>query len=154
MKKYSFIFLLAGFLLLAGCTAGEKNGVSFNQETVDVSNTKISDELEKKETNKEEAYKTISSEEAQDLLVNNEVKIIDVRKQETFSNAHIPKAQNIPLTELETKQAELDKNVPYLVVCQTGKTSETACKLLSKNGFNQLYNLSGGMDDWSGEIEN
>lgn len=158
MKKLSIIFLFAGFLLLVGCSAGEKNEASSNQETEDVSNFKNSDaynsEQEKEGTNNEVAYKTITSEEAKELLANNEVIIIDVRKQETFSDNHIPNAQNIPLKELEAKLPELDKSVSYLVVCQTGKTSETACKLLAQNGFIQLYNLSGGMDDWTGEIVN
>jgi rhodanese-related sulfurtransferase len=49
-------------------------------------------------------------------------------------------------------QSELDKNEKYILVCRSGNRSATASKLLIEKGFKEIYNLSGGMNGWSGEV--
>lgn len=156
--KRSFIFLIATLLLLAGCSSGENKEVSSKKVEKETTNSgdfkSYTSEQKKEETANSGKYTTITSDKAKDLLTKGNITIIDVRKQESFSESHIPNAQNIPLNELGAKQAEMDKNVTYLIVCKSGKTSETACKLLAENGFSYLYNLSGGMDGWTGDVVN
>lgn len=156
--KRVVIFLTAFLLLFSGCsprenkdTVNEKEKVS-NEDSGD--NKSYSSEQKKEEVASNNSYTTITSDDAKDLLTKEDIVIIDVRKPEFFLEAHIPYAQNIPMDGLEARLAEMDKNVTYLMVCKTGKTSETACELLAKNGFNNLYNLSGGMDAWTGEVVN
>ncbi|MCL6572807.1 MAG: rhodanese-like domain-containing protein, partial [Bacillus sp. (in: Bacteria)] len=97
-------------------------------------------------------FKSITSDEAKEMISDGKVFILDVRSQEGFSESHLANAQNIPLKELEAKISELDKNETYLIVCKTGKTSEMASTLLAENGYKNIFNLSGGMDTWNGEV--
>jgi len=54
------------------------------------------------------------------------------------------------LAKLEEQLASLDKHKknPIIVVCQTGARSESGCKTLTKAGFEQVFNMSGGMQSW------
>jgi rhodanese-related sulfurtransferase len=81
---------------------------------------------------------------------NEDTIVIDVREPNEFIKGHIENALNIPLNKLEEKLPELEKNKnhPLIVVCQTGGRSPSACKILTKAGFNQVFNMQGGMQSW------
>lgn len=76
--------------------------------------------------------------------------VIDVREANEFSKSHIENAINIPFGKLEEKLTSLEKhkNQPIIVTCQTGARSLPACKILSKAGFSQIFNMTGGMQSW------
>lgn len=79
------------------------------------------------------------------------MKVIDVRDQESFKEGHLDKAVNIPLKDLEkniTKLSKLKKKA-ILVTCNTGHISVGAGTILRKNGFDDLYLLKGGVNAWS-----
>jgi rhodanese-related sulfurtransferase len=99
-------------------------------------------------------YKNVSTEDAQKLIENNEVVVLDVRTIEEFQGGHIPNATLIPLQELENRLNEIDKEKGYLVVCRSGNRSAQASEILSNNGFSNIYNMTGGMNNWAFEIEN
>jgi rhodanese-related sulfurtransferase len=48
---------------------------------------------------------------------------------------------------------EHDKDKSYLIVCRSGNRSVQAAELLSGRGFEKLYNMTCGMNEWSFEIE-
>ena len=56
----------------------------------------------------------------------------------------------IPLRELAERAGELKahKPGPTVVVCRSGVRSTTAAAILEGLGFEQVYNLQGGMVDW------
>lgn len=99
-------------------------------------------------------YKDVSIEEAKGLIDNKDVVILDVRTTEEYQEGHIPNATLIPLQELESRLDELDEHQTYLVVCRSGNRSAQASDLLTNNGFSNIYNMTGGMNSWSYEIEN
>ncbi|SEM89223.1 Rhodanese-related sulfurtransferase [Mesobacillus persicus] len=98
------------------------------------------------------SYQDVSVDEAKELIASGEVKVLDVRTDEEFSAGHIPGAQLIPLQVIDGKLSELDKNTKYLVVCRSGNRSAQASTLLAENGFENIYNMTGGMNEWTGEI--
>jgi len=82
--------------------------------------------------------------------------ILDVRTEEEFIEGYIPTATNIDiykgqgfLDEIE----KLDKSKSYYVYCRSGARSAQACALMKQQGFENAYNLMGGITDWDGEIE-
>jgi rhodanese-related sulfurtransferase len=101
-----------------------------------------------------EGYRNVSSEEAKQLIDNKDVVVLDVRTPEEYQEGHIPNAILIPLQELENKLNELDKKDHYLVVCRSGNRSAQASEVLTSNSFANIYNMSGGMNNWGYEIEN
>ncbi len=76
--------------------------------------------------------------------------VLDVREPNEFTKSHIENAINIPLGKLEEKLSTLEKykNTPLIVACQTGARSVPACKTLVKAGFEQIFNMQGGMQSW------
>lgn len=76
--------------------------------------------------------------------------VVDVREESEFIKSHIENALNIPLGKLDDRLKQLDnaKDKPIIVVCQTGTRSTPACRTLSKNGFEHVYSLTGGMQSW------
>lgn len=97
--------------------------------------------------------KTIRPEEVQAKIEAGEIlHIIDVREAFEIEAGHIPGITNIPLSLLEFRMHELDKNTPYIIVCQAGGRSAQATLFLDSRGFN-VINMIGGMQAWNGEIE-
>ena len=72
--------------------------------------------------------------------------IIDVRDPPDFVISHIEQATNLPLDKVSSLKA--DKNSPILIVCQNGTRSASAAKQLTKEGFTQLFVITGGMTAW------
>ncbi|MCZ0755070.1 rhodanese-like domain-containing protein [Anoxybacillus sp. J5B_2022] len=98
-------------------------------------------------------YIDVSVDEAEKMIADGKVEVIDVRTEEEFTSGHIPNAKLIPLQQLQNKLHELDKNKSYLIVCRSGNRSTQASNILVKEGFFHVYNMSGGMNEWKGAIE-
>ena len=71
-------------------------------------------------------------------------KWLDVRLPSEFQNLRIDDAVNIPLYFIRLKLNALDKNVQYVVCCDTGRRSSAAAYILSERGF-EAYVLKGGL---------
>ena len=81
--------------------------------------------------------------------------VLDVRTEEEFESGYIPNAINIDIQmgnifidEINT----LNKNKSYYVYCRSGARSAQAVQLMRDLGFNETYNLLGGILDWKGEV--
>src|SRR5918999_510636 len=82
----------------------------------------------------------------------NRVSVLDVREPHEYEVANIG-ARLIPLNELPERLVELDRDEPLAVHCKTGGRSARAVKLLRDAGFQNVYNVKGGIDAWSEEID-
>ncbi len=81
--------------------------------------------------------------------------ILDVRTEEEVEEGYIPGAKNIDIYKGQGFVDEienLDKSKNYYVYCRSGKRSAQACQLMNQMGFENTYNLEGGILDWEGEI--
>ncbi|MCB1829066.1 MAG: rhodanese-like domain-containing protein [Chromatiaceae bacterium] len=76
--------------------------------------------------------------------------VVDVRPMADFSNGHIINSINIPMNGLKNQINRLEKyrNKPIIVACRSGAQSSGACKQLHKEGFEQVFNLKGGILAW------
>lgn len=80
--------------------------------------------------------------------------LVDVRTKEEFAEGRIEGAVLMPWTDDDFKQraaAELNKDVPVLLICKTGRRSLAAGKVLEEMGFKKLLDLKGGMTTWEKE---
>jgi CRP-like cAMP-binding protein len=85
----------------------------------------------------------VDHEMAQQIVANGG-KWLDVRLPSEFQNFRIETAVNIPLYFIRLKLNVLDKNIQYVVCCDTGRRSSAAAYILSERGF-EAYVLRGGL---------
>lgn len=76
----------------------------------------------------------------------NTYKILDVRNPGEVAAGALADSVNIPVNQLRDKIADLDKNLTYMVLCQSGQRSYIATRILRQNGFENVYNLAGGFN--------
>lgn len=76
--------------------------------------------------------------------------VLDVRTQDEFVRGHIAGARHVPLPDLEQRLAEFakQKSRPVILCCQSGARSASALATLKKAGFEQAFNLRGGLQEW------
>jgi molybdopterin/thiamine biosynthesis adenylyltransferase/rhodanese-related sulfurtransferase len=79
--------------------------------------------------------------------------LIDVREPFEYEIARIDGAKLIPLGEISGRLDELSGEQPIVVHCHSGKRSAQAVRLLQQKGFTKAYNLEGGIDAWSDQID-
>lgn len=99
----------------------------------------------------EERFSTISAEEAKKMMDSEPEEshlLLDVRQPSEYELDHMPGARLIPLGELEKKASELDKKKRLIVYCRVGPRSRAASLLLSGMGFEQVFNIAGGIMKW------
>lgn len=81
--------------------------------------------------------------------------ILDVRTEDEYNDGIIENAINIDIHKGQDFIAELeslDKNKNYYVYCRSGARSAKACEIMKELGFENAYNLLGGILDWDGEV--
>jgi rhodanese-related sulfurtransferase len=96
-------------------------------------------------------YKAVSSREAEKIIKNIDPIVLDVRTPMEYNIGHLKGSILIPVRELQYRYKEMEshKNRDILIYCATGNRSTVAAKILIDNGFKKIYNLSGGITDWS-----
>ena len=85
------------------------------------------------------------------LLINQQnALVLDVREAAEYEKGHMLNARNIAFGELQARAAELEKHKakPLIVVCDNGNRSGRAATALRKQGFEQVFTLSGGIGAW------
>jgi rhodanese-related sulfurtransferase len=87
---------------------------------------------------------------ATDLINSRDAVVVDVRPAADFAKGHIINAINIPNNGFKKQIASLQKhkNKPIVVSCRSGAQSSAACQQLRKEGFEEVYNLRGGILAW------
>ena len=95
----------------------------------------------------------LTSTEFSNKVSESGVIILDVRTPGEFMVGHIQGAINIDVegTEFETEIAKLDKTQTYAVYCQSGRRSSIAVETMQGAGFNKLFNLANGIQDWQAQ---
>ncbi len=91
------------------------------------------------------------------LSLQEDAQILDVRTAIEVEEGKIPKALNIDILNPHEFMAEiekLDKSLHYFVYCKAGMRSAQACAVMQQLGFDHTYNLDGGFSQWSGAVEN
>jgi rhodanese-related sulfurtransferase len=81
-------------------------------------------------------------------LVDSGAQFIDVRHRQEFRSGHAIGAKNIALGMLPNQIKHLDSNRPIVCICQSGMRSGRAAQLLTKHGFEEVYNVGGGSTAW------
>lgn len=96
----------------------------------------------------------ISPKELKELQdAKHEVFILDVREDSEYQICNLG-GLRIGMNELDQKVSQIPKTGKVVVHCHHGMRSQRAIEYLSRvHGFNNLVNLSGGIDAWAREVD-
>jgi len=99
--------------------------------------------------------KSYSQDEWKTALQNDKnAEILDVRSADEYEESHIPGAKLINVQEPQKFMDQLkalEKSKHYYVYCNSGNRGNQACLVMDHNGFEHVYNLEGGIQEWDGE---
>lgn len=79
--------------------------------------------------------------------------LLDVREKWEWDIAHVAGSIHIPLKDIPSRIHELNPTHSIAVMCHHGARSARAVDFLLQHGFTAVYNVSGGIDAWSREID-
>lgn len=85
------------------------------------------------------------------MIDRGEVFILDVRTQEEYDAGHIKGSTRIPVQELDEALNKIPRDKKILVYCRTARRSAQASEILVNNGFKEIYNMKGGIVEWTKE---
>lgn len=92
---------------------------------------------------------------AEQLAKDDNAVVMDVRTEAEVADGVIVNAIHIDIykgQEFINEIEDLDKSKSYYVYCRSGNRSGQACKIMEQLGFENAYNLEGGMLQWTGDI--
>lgn len=97
--------------------------------------------------------KQISVLDAQALIQRAEVKIFDLRDEGSFAAEHINGAVRLTQESVMNHVREMAMDMPILIYCYHGISSQAAAEFLADQGFESVYSLLGGFEAWREQSE-
>lgn len=79
--------------------------------------------------------------------------LLDVRDNWETALARLENALHIPMEEIEHRTDELDPKNEVVVICHHGVRSAAVADYLGQLGFDNVWNLSGGIDQWARSVD-
>ena len=96
----------------------------------------------------------ISPEEANAMLAQSETRFLDVRSPQEKQLASVPGFQLLTQESLDDMLSHLDRQTPLVFMCHFGGRSAQAAEFFCQNGFQNVFNVAGGIDAWSKTVDN
>jgi rhodanese-related sulfurtransferase len=88
---------------------------------------------------------------AEMIAGNQQFTLVDVRNDDEVARGIIQSAVHIPLMLLANEFTQLDPEKTIVFYCHSGIRSAQAVSFLANHGFDDLYNLRGGVLAWGRE---
>lgn len=92
--------------------------------------------------------KQISVLDAQALMGRGQVKIFDLRDEGSYAASHIQGAVRLTQENLIHHVREMPMDMPIIIYCYHGISSQAAAEFLADQGFESVYSLLGGFEAW------
>lgn len=94
-------------------------------------------------------FRSVAPAEAVKLMESrSDLLIVDVRSPQELREGYIEGSVFVPFWEIAQGKADLPKDRPLLLVCAVGGRSYAIGQALARSGWNEIYNLSGGISAW------
>jgi rhodanese-related sulfurtransferase len=79
--------------------------------------------------------------------------LLDVREPWEFDLCRLEPSLHFPMSSIPVRLDELDPSKDMVVICHHGARSYQVASFLEQRGFNRLYNLEGGIDEWARTVD-
>ncbi len=93
------------------------------------------------------------SELAARLKRGDKLVLLDVRNHDELAICCLPNIVHVPLGDLDQGRHGLDPADVIVCICHHGRRSARAGMILESYGFDQVINLTGGMELWAQEMD-
>jgi rhodanese-related sulfurtransferase len=96
-------------------------------------------------------YEDLHVDEFKEKMKEPDTVVIDVRDESEMVEGYIDgyKLINMFSPDFIEQLENLDRNKTYLVYCRSGNRSAQTCSLMTRMGFDRVYNLNGGIMAWN-----
>ena len=96
----------------------------------------------------------VSVEELRDRLAKGDrFRFIDVREPFEWDICRLDRSELIPMAKLPARMSEFDSAEDVILICKNGARSAHAVKMFNEAGFSRVWNVAGGLLDWSDRID-
>jgi rhodanese-related sulfurtransferase len=95
---------------------------------------------------------SITTDELAEKLSQGKKVLIDVREPYEFAGGHIKGAVNMPVRQLGDKIGKFKADAEMYVICASGSRSGSAVGALRRAGFENVFNVKGGVSRWRGKL--
>jgi thiosulfate sulfurtransferase len=95
-----------------------------------------------------QTYQCIECSIAKKLLGDGAI-LLDIRDQDSFNAAHPKEAQHLSNDNFQQILSPIAKDQPILILCYHGISSKSAAQFISSQGFNQVFSIDGGFEQWN-----
>ena len=79
--------------------------------------------------------------------------LLDVREAWEVQTCAMPGITHIPMRDIPARAAELDEDADIVCICHHGMRSMQVAAFLERQGYANVYNLTGGVDAWASEVD-
>jgi rhodanese-related sulfurtransferase len=79
--------------------------------------------------------------------------LLDVREPWEYDICHIDGAQLVPMRQVPARLDALDRTAETVVICHHGIRSYQIARVLEREGFSAVYNLTGGVEAWARDVD-
>lgn len=77
------------------------------------------------------------------------LRVIDVREMPEIMRGTMPGAEALPLATLPLNMDKFESDEKLVIICRSGARSAQACMFFLQQGYENVYNLRGGMIAWA-----
>ncbi len=95
------------------------------------------------------SFTRISCADANALINSKDVNIVDIRDLNAFNSGHIVDAEHLDNHSLAAFVEDTEQDVPLIVCCYHGNSSQPAAAYMAEKGFEEVYSLDGGYEQWA-----
>jgi adenylyltransferase/sulfurtransferase len=133
------------------------NEIKFTRLDTNFERTSLEENYElvcEEPTVKEKIMKSITVDELDKRIKSGEeIQLIDVREPFEYEICAIAKSLLISLNTIPSNLDKIKKDIPVVFICHHGMRSASAIHFAEAEGFDNLINLTGGIDAWAREVD-
>ena len=97
-------------------------------------------------------YARLSSDDAYQMMIDQEVNVIDIRDEDSYKLGHITDSTHMDNSGVQAFIDDADLDIPLIVCCYHGNMSQSAGAYLAEKGFKSVYSLDGGFAEWQAKF--
>lgn len=143
MRRFIVIIQVFLIIILSGCSdANQPPKQAATSQAAPVEQSTV----------KNVGFRSVSPKEAQQLIATRKnLLLLDCRTPQELRNGSIQGSQLVPFWAIMQNKLNIPKDQPIMLICAVGGRSYAAGQILKRQGYNEIYNLSGGITAWKKE---